>query len=992
MILIHRLTIIETENYFEEYLNSLRVNISNKHISKIIIFSEKTELNIPKNSKIILKPSSNYKIYDLLKYCKKIFSNGNFILANPYAIFNDSLSNAFEYLHEQNDKIITIDSYSGGILNPQSNDVYIFGKNTQLLNNNNLSSIFGGFKIDLSKEIIVSNKRPWNGLSDKIILKTNKNNIEIATKIERKIGQKLKDVTLTTTNRIKKLDILIISVNYNDYLLLSLNNNIKYFENITIITSSDDILCQKICEKFGIKCLITNVMYEDGDYFNKGKAINFGLKNIENPDLVLILDADIVITKEIDLDTLNDGIFYYTGRYFCDDYETYKKWENNQIDLKEIGEYESNNGLGYFQLFKYDSSKLYPKNFKDAGWSDLVFRDKFPKRIKIENDVIHLGENYKNWKGRKSERFIDDDIFNNLLENDNIIKHFIGIGITTKNRSNLLEKTLNNIKQYTNINAKYILIDDNSDDFHRKKNEEISRKYKIKYIYNVNNIGIAKSKNKCIENIDDCGYIFLFDDDCYPIKENWWFEFIDASEKTNCEHFSLTFDHTSSGRPNGNNLLGKIDKNGYILEEYSNPCGILLFITKNCIEKIGGFDSNYSLYGKEHVGYSSRCYNMGLTIGNFMSISNTLKNFYSYDYENKISSTLPWKDKKKSQEINNKVFEIEKNSYDYKLYKKEDICISYLNRKIEIDIKNIKSNNKYIILHNDLPIDYIKNNTTEKVKFYKVGAIDKNEAYKEYIEKNKTYIKRYKIINIENNFILSTIITGTNDMQRNLSWESDNFDYIKDWYNSIIKNELKAIVFHNTFSEETVIKYSNENITFTRIEYEGYLNPNVYRYFVYKKYLEENLNNIDNIFITDISDVVVLQNPFKSELFKNNNNNIFCGDEETILNSEWMIKHNEHLRNNIENFGNYEYKFSNHKLLNCGIIGGDVNTMISLIDDICKIHESVTISNKTKYTCDMGVFNYVVRSKYNNIILYGNPVNTRFKYYENNFNCWFQHK
>ena len=114
----------------------------------------------------------------------------------------------------------------------------------------------------------------------------------------------------------KKLDVIIVSVNYNDFLLVSLENNERIFENITVVTSSSDFLCQKICRKFGVNCIVTDVMYENGAVFNKGKAINEGIKSISDPDYILLLDADILVMEDIDIEALDEKTLYTSDRYF----------------------------------------------------------------------------------------------------------------------------------------------------------------------------------------------------------------------------------------------------------------------------------------------------------------------------------------------------------------------------------------------------------------------------------------------------------------------------------------------------------------------------------------------------------------------------------------------------------------------------------------------------------------------------------------------------
>ena len=223
-----------------------------------------------------------------------------------------------------------------------------------------------------------------------------------------------------SNNRIKKLDVVIVSVNYNDLLLVSLQHNSKIFDNITVVTSSDDILCQKICQKFGVNCVITDVMYEDNAIFNKGKAINEGIKSLKNPDFVLLIDADIVIKDKIDVNELNENILYSSDRWICKSYNLYNQWQEGTLTIEKIGRNEGDKGIGFFQLFNIsnsniDKEKPYPEMSNNAAWSDLVFRDKFVIRNKIENTIIHLGDPYKNWDGRITRRFLTDEQFDEIL-------------------------------------------------------------------------------------------------------------------------------------------------------------------------------------------------------------------------------------------------------------------------------------------------------------------------------------------------------------------------------------------------------------------------------------------------------------------------------------------------------------------------------------------------------------------------------------------------
>ncbi len=244
------------------------------------------------------------------------------------------------------------------------------------------------------------------------------------------------------------------------------------------------------------------------------------------------------------------------------------------------------------------------------------------------------------------------------------------------------------------------------------------------------------------------------------------------------------------------------------------------------------------------------------------------------------------------------------------------------------------------------------------------------------------------------NYIFASLLTGVYDVNRNELLKNDDFQIINEWYSSVLSLDLNAIIFHNTFSDKTVADYQNEHISFIKVDYDGKLNANVQRYIIYRDFVNQNFDKIKNIFVTDISDVVLVKNPFLQPLFLHHKSlKLFCGDEPKTLANEWMQEHSTHLRNCIEDFGNYEEKYRNETLLNCGIIGGSVVLMQNLLEQLSTIHQTHTIHNKTAYTGDMGAFNYVMRTAFHDSIIHGSPINTQFKNYEiERTDCWFRHK
>ena len=128
-------------------------------------------------------------------------------------------------------------------------------------------------------------------------------------------------------------------------------------------------------------------------------------------------------------------------------------------------------------------------------------------------------------------------------------------------------------------------------------------------------------------------------------------------------------------------------------------------------------------------------------------------------------------------------------------------------------------------------------------------------------------------------------------------------------------------------------------------------------------------------------------------LFLQNNGALFCGDENKFLDNPWMNDHSTHLRNNIEKFATYESKHKESTLLNSGIIGGNISTVLLLMNKLATLHQIYGATNNTAYTLDMGAFNFVARTSFAGKLIHGTPVNTVFKAYEvDRKDCWFRHK
>ena len=392
MVLIVKL---EKSDYAPKFTKKLITkNLQNKNISNIVVFTD--TLYKSSNDKIIVIESLPSDRECVIK-SKSIFPRQMFIWSNVNNLVSGNLSK-YELLGNDSSFVMMKD----GLVN-----FAIFDPNFFNTKYNTISDCLSKKRIDVSSEKLCQ--------EFSIYFKKETQSIEAPS--VRVSGTKY--TTPPEIVDISKIDLVIVSVDYNDFLVLTLKNNLKYFSRITVVTSTSDVKCQQICESLNVKCVVTDKMYEGGDSFNKGKAINEGIKSLSEPDWILILDADIIITKKLDILKLERKTVYTSDRWICENYETFKKWEEGEISIEEVGKYEEDRGFGFFQLFNYKylnikGNKVYSESYENAASSDIRFLEMFDRKENITSS-IHLGSVRSNWRGRKTEQFIFDNIIDSLL-------------------------------------------------------------------------------------------------------------------------------------------------------------------------------------------------------------------------------------------------------------------------------------------------------------------------------------------------------------------------------------------------------------------------------------------------------------------------------------------------------------------------------------------------------------------------------------------------
>jgi glycosyltransferase involved in cell wall biosynthesis len=186
----------------------------------------------------------------------------------------------------------------------------------------------------------------------------------------------------------------------------------------------------------------------------------------------------------------------------------------------------------------------------------------------------------------------------------------IGIGITTKDRNAQVLDTIERIKQFTNVPYKLVVVDDGS---------KIPVPHAT-FRFDVNQ-GSPIAKNKCLELLEGCDHIFLFDDDTYPIKSGWEQLYI----KSGAAHLNYTFKYKFK-------LV-----NGLL--HFENPNGCMIYLTKEVLQKVGGFDTGFIKYGYWHGAFSNRVFNAGLIPHPFMDVMGSGRHLYCMDQNPKENRT-----------------------------------------------------------------------------------------------------------------------------------------------------------------------------------------------------------------------------------------------------------------------------------------------------------------------------------------------------------------
>lgn len=190
----------------------------------------------------------------------------------------------------------------------------------------------------------------------------------------------------------------------------------------------------------------------------------------------------------------------------------------------------------------------------------------------------------------------------------------LGIGVTGHSRPDVLQNSIDMIKKHTGKHELFVYED--------KEGR-----------------GVAYSKNECLKKLRDHDHIILFDDDCHPIANGWDEQVVKAQEESQSHHFLFMVQ--------GYDMfpVEQYDTENFTFYGFNKCGGAFVYLTKEAISKVGGYNKDYGRYGFEHAGYSERIYKAGLSLFKYPTIKWMDRAIQCLDYTGEHHNpSIPLKD------------------------------------------------------------------------------------------------------------------------------------------------------------------------------------------------------------------------------------------------------------------------------------------------------------------------------------------------------------
>lgn len=209
----------------------------------------------------------------------------------------------------------------------------------------------------------------------------------------------------------------------------------------------------------------------------------------------------------------------------------------------------------------------------------------------------------------------------------------IGIAISTHNRANVLKSTLEQHLKHLPAGALVVVIDDGS-----KPAAAVPEG--VQLVRHEQSLGIVAAKNASLMALMDagCEHLFLWDDDAWPVVDNWHAPYIASPEP----HLAYQFlDLAGPKKLKDMTVLHRDERH----VAYTGQRGVMLYYHRSAIERVGGFDPVYGRGMYEHGDLALRIHNAGLTTWAFADVVGSERLIYSLDEHEAVERSVSQPDR-----------------------------------------------------------------------------------------------------------------------------------------------------------------------------------------------------------------------------------------------------------------------------------------------------------------------------------------------------------
>lgn len=250
-----------------------------------------------------------------------------------------------------------------------------------------------------------------------------------------------------------------------------------------------------------------------------------------------------------------------------------------------------------------------------------------------------------------------------------ISRSTIGIAITTHNRPEILKRAIEQHMKHLPSGALVVVIDDGSSPAAIVPDG-------VRFVRHEQSRGIVASKNASLTALVDagCEHLFLWDDDAWPIADNWHLPYIESPEP----HLAYQFlDLAGQRKINDMTVLYRDDKH----IAYTGQRGVMLYYHRSAIDKVGGFDPVYGRGMYEHPDLALRIHNAGLSTWAFADVAGSEKLIHSMDEYEEVARSIPRPERESLAKTNARIYSARRDSgySGYAPYRKQhDVVITSL--------------------------------------------------------------------------------------------------------------------------------------------------------------------------------------------------------------------------------------------------------------------------------------------------------------------------